>query len=318
MSESVGIVVVNWNGIVETRRCVRSLLRLRGASVRIVVVDNASTDGSASALRAEFPDVAVVELPANLGYAAAANAGIRWARDNALTYVWLLNNDTLVDPGALEAFVAAARRIGGACILAPRIVTGEEGADTWSAGGSLRWPWMERVQRGVDVRAEPCGEMERVDWASGCSLFFPLSTVDQTGPLDERYFLYLEDVDWCRTARRHGVGTWYVPEARVWHAVSRSVGAVDGRILRYYACRNYYMLVFRHGGLIGRAWAAGRLAITLAKVGVRLAISPAARRDQEYAAQTRALLDVLRRRVGRAPYAHEVGAGAGGLVVAEV
>ncbi len=306
MTDSVGIVVVNWNGLMETRACVRSLLDLDGLEFRIAVVDNDSSDGSAAALRDEFPGVTVLDMRANLGYAAAANAGIGWARHSGLKYVWLLNNDTIVERGTLRALENAARRIPSPCIVAPKILTGSNGGHIWSAGGRLRWPWLERAHHGAGAPPGACGEMRRVDWASGCSLFFPLSVVDVAGPMDERYFLYLEDIDWCRTARRRGIATWYVPDARVWHGVSSSVSAIDPRILRYYACRNYYMLVFRHGGVIGRSWAAGRLAITAMKIAVRLLISPTYRRDRYYAAQTRAVLDVLRRRYGPAPYPHEV------------
>ncbi|MBI5284208.1 MAG: glycosyltransferase family 2 protein [Chloroflexi bacterium] len=306
MHDSVGIVVVNWNGLAETRACLGSLLNLDDTGFRIAVVDNGSTDGSVAALSEEFPGVEVIEMLANLGYAAAANAGIGWVRRVGLQHVWLLNNDTLVERDALTALVAAARRIGKPCILAPKILTGANAGRIWSAGGTLRWPWLERSHDGAGSRADAYSEMRQVDWASGCSLFFPLAVVDAAGTLDEGYFLYLEDVDWCWTARQRGIATWYAPDARVWHGVSRSVGSIDPRILRYYACRNYYRLVFRHAGVIGKGWAAGRLAITAVKIAVRLLISPAHRRDPQYAAQTRAVLDVLRRRSGPAPYPHEI------------
>ena len=303
MPETVGVVVVNWNGLADTRACLRSIAALDPPVGITVVVDNGSTDDSVTALRAEFPDVSVVTLGVNRGYAAAANIGVQHVRDAGAQYAWLLNNDTTVEPGTLSALLAAAKAIAAPALLAPKILDAR--GRIWSAGGELRWPWLERSHIGAGADRNAYDEMRRVAWASGCSLFFPCDVFDQIGPIDERYFLYVEDVDWCLRARRHGVPVWFVPQARITHGVSRSVGAADPRLLRYYACRNYYMLVRRHAGIAGRAWASGRFALTAVKAALRLLVSAEHRRDPMYAAQTRALLDVARRRGGPAPYPHE-------------
>lgn len=303
MTASVAVVVVNWNGLADTRACVQSLQRLTTLPSDIAVIDNGSTDGSADALRRDFPSVSVIEAGGNLGYAGAANIGIDHARARGFDYVWLLNNDTTVDEAALGELLAFVRRRGADAILTPQIL--DASGRLWSAGGALRWPWLERAHVGTGDDPREHSAPRRVAWGSGCSLFFPTRVVDRIGPLDERYFLYLEDVDWCLRARRAGIAVCYVASARISHGVSRSVGSADPRLLRYYGCRNYYMLVWRHGGAAGRAWAAGRYAITVAKIGARLLVSPAHRHDALYAAQTRALLDVALRRGGPAPYAHE-------------
>lgn len=298
----IGIVVVNWNGLNRTRTCIRSLLALNYNAVRIAVIDNGSIDGSADALSAEFSQVEVLSLPENRGYAAACNEGIRWARREGLRYVWLLNNDTVIAPDAASALIDAAYLIGTPAILAPEILRSD--GTVWSAGGVLRWPWLERDHIGMGNTARSYPRRREIAWASGCSLMFPLDVVDTAGELDERFFLYLEDVDWCLTAREHGIPTWYVPGARIWHAVSESTHTLDPRILRYYESRNYFLFAFRHAGMIGRAWAAGRMLITLAKIAARSVIDPESRHDSLYHAQTRGLLDVLRRRFGPAPYPH--------------
>lgn len=301
---TVGVVVINWNGAAQSRLCLRSLLAVAYPAVRILLIDNGSADGSGATLAREFPAVEVLALPENRGYAGACNAGIGWARRSGMRYVWLLNNDTAVEAGALSALVSAAERTGAPAILAPTILTGGEAERIWSAGGVVRWPWLERehIAAGAPAGAGPAAGP--VAWASGCSLFFPLDVADRVGPMDERYFLYLEDVDWCLTARRRGISVWLVPEARVWHAVSRSTRSLDPRVLRYYACRNYFLLAARHCGPVGRAWVAGRLVVTLAKIGLRSALFPSYRRDSYYHAQTRGLLDFLRGRHGIAPYPH--------------
>lgn len=300
---AVAVVVVNWNGAETTGRCLHSLLALRGPLPRVIVVDNGSTDGSPGLLAREFPQVEVAALPANLGYAAACNVGIERARRADVRYVWLLNNDTVIEPDALAALVAAAERRHAPAIFAPKILTGGASERIWSAGGALRWPWLERVMLGRDAPADACAEPRELAWATGCSLFVPIEVCEMAGPMDERYFLYLEDVDWCLTARRHGVPVWFVPDARISHVVSGSVRTLDPKILRYYDCRNYFLFVFRHAGAVGRTWALLRLLVTFAKTGVRVLVSPSCRHDAYYHAQTRALWDVVRRRSGKAPYA---------------
>lgn len=305
MLQQVGIVVINWNGAAQTRRCLGSLLALDHTSYRIAVIDNGSTDGSADELDREFSQLEIVRTGRNLGYAGACNVGMRWAREAGVRYVWMLNNDTLADPSALTELVRTAETVNGPAIVAPEILVGGGEGRIWSAGGLLKWPWLNREHIGLGLPAGSFDRAREVQWASGCSLFLSQESAAIAGPMDERYFLYLEDVDWCLTAGKRGVRTYFAPRARIWHAVSESTKRLDPRIARYYACRNYFMLAFRHGGVVGRAWAAGRLALTLAKTCVRSAVSRRHRHDSYYHAQTRALLDVLRRRGGPAPYSHD-------------
>ena len=301
----VGIVVVNWNGAGQTTRCLRALLAMDLADqAAVVVVDNGSADDSVSRLRSEFPSVDVVALPRNLGYGGGCNAGVRYLRERGALYVWLLNNDTVADSGALRALLRAADEGDAPAILAPKILAPAAGGEPriWSAGGTLRWPWLERGMRCEGAPARACDEPAVVPWASGCSLFAPVEAFERAGLFDERYFMYVEDVDWCLTARARGIPTVFVPDARVWHGVSRSVRTLDPRIMRYYDARNAMLLVFRHGGIAGRIWVALRYAVTVLKIGLRVAVSPKHRRDPYYHAQTRALWDALRGRWGRAPY----------------
>ena len=301
-SERVGIIVVNWNGEERTAACLRSLLALDDiGDARITVVDNGSVDGSGERLRHAFPQVDILMLPKNRGYAGACNAGAAAARRNGARYVWLLNNDTEVDRHSLRALRrAASERAGRLAIFAPKIL--DPDGRIWSAGGTLRWPRLERGMRGQGAPAASHAEPCEVPWASGCSLFAPIEVFDAVGPFDERYFMYMEDVDWCLAARRCAIPIIFVPDARILHGVSSSVRALNPSILRYYECRNYLLLAWRHGGRAGRVWATGRVAITLAKTAVRVAASPRCRHDTYYHAQTRALRDAMRGRWGRAPY----------------
>jgi GT2 family glycosyltransferase len=305
MALLVGIVVVNWNGARRTSECVRSLLALDYEPFKVCVVDNGSEDDSAGELRREFPGVDVLELRENRGYGGGCNAGIEWARRTECEYVWLLNNDTTIDGGCLRALTEAAREHGDGSILAPLILRSDDPRRVWSAGGVVRWPWLEREHIGMGDDEATHQAPRAVDWASGCSLFFSMMVADRVGPFDERYFLYLEDVEWCLRAHKRGVSCWFTPQARLWHDVSESVLQLHSRVLHYYASRNYVLLATTHGGPIGRTWAYGRLLLTLGKAGVRLALFPSYRHDTYYRAQVDGLFDFLRRRFGKAGYHDE-------------
>ncbi len=305
---TVGIVVVNWNGADQSRRCLRSLRGLAYTNHKVCLVDNGSTDGGADLLKGEFPEVDLLTLPSNRGYAGGCNAGIAWAREAGMRYVWLLNNDTTVHAESLQALVTWAeelRRLGQQSILAPKILFSDAPSKIWSAGGYLLRPSLKGEHLGIGEHEERFDTPRQLEWASGCALFFSVATADMIGPMDERYFLYLEDVDWCLRARHRGVPIWYVPSARLWHDKSRSVRSLDSRIVRYYSYRNFYLLGFARSGLFGRLWFSLHLAVTFCKVGLRVLLFPSYRRNPYYHARTRALVDLLKRHFGRAPFADE-------------
>ena len=117
----VFIVLFNWNGIADTLGCLASLKKLDYASRQTVVVDNGSDDGSPARLKAEYPDVLLLEHRTNLGFTGGANAGIRYALDRGADYIWLLNNDTLVEPHSLSALLAAANSDEAITLVSPFI-----------------------------------------------------------------------------------------------------------------------------------------------------------------------------------------------------
>jgi GT2 family glycosyltransferase len=295
----VCVVVVRWNAAEETARCLSSLRAVRYPNLTICLVDNASTDGAAPRLAEAFPQIETLVLPENRGYAGGCNAGIDWARQMGMQYVLLLNNDTVVDSELIWALVDRAEALRGPAILAPKILYLDRPDRIWSAGSHLDRRSPPGLHIGMDEDACSRDADVEVDWASGCALFFPMSVVDRIGPMEERYFLYLEDVDWCLTARRHAIPIWYVPSARLWHAVSAATGTLVSGSTHYYAARNTYLLVFRHFRAVERVRLAARLSWTLLKATIRTAFSPSYRHDPVCQARAVALLDAARGRGGR-------------------
>lgn len=243
----VAIILLNWNGHQDTLACLESLRRLDYPNAAVFVVDNASTDGSEAILRAAAtPDVTILQSGANLGFAGGNNLGIRAALDHGADYVWLLNNDTMVDPGALSALVRRAEADPRLGLIGSRIFYLAPPQHLWFAGGAIYPRTGMAIHEPYDVPDAPEYDQPRpTDFLTGCSILARRQTVEQVGGLPEQYFLYYEDVDWCCLARQAGWGIFYEPASVVYHKVSASIGSATPKQL-FYATRARIMFVKRH------------------------------------------------------------------------
>jgi GT2 family glycosyltransferase len=216
-------VILNWNGIADTRECLESLQRTDYSNNRIILVDNGSEGGEAAALRAEFGGaVHLIESPTNLGFAGGANLGIRHGLAQGADYVLLLNNDTTVDPGFLSALVEAAQSQPDAAALCAKAYYYAEPDVLYSTGGSVNLWTATAKQTGNGQRDH--GQFDRAalrDYADGVCMLIPRRALESVGLLDEDYFLYWEETDWCVRAREEGLRCYYVPEAKIWHKAAR-------------------------------------------------------------------------------------------------
>jgi GT2 family glycosyltransferase len=227
---TLSIVIVNYNAREHLENCLQSL----GASPpaiphEIVVVDNASTDGSVAAVRARWPGAIVIEQRTNSGFAAGNNAGIRAGTG---TLVLLLNNDTLVPPGAIDRLVDRLTAHPEAGVAGPRLIDAQGVAEL--SFGPMISPFAELRQKivmslhagrvaPVSAWVERTTRRERyVDWVSGACLLVRRGAAEQAGLLDERYFLYTEDVDFCAAIRRQGQRVLFTPAAEIVHLRGRS------------------------------------------------------------------------------------------------
>jgi GT2 family glycosyltransferase len=236
MTPVFDVVVVSYNTRDLLLACLRSLHAASPAGLAEVhVVDNASTDGSADAVATEFPDVRLVRLDQNLGFGAANNVALRRA---SAPLVLLLNSDTTVGAGAIEALVA--RHLArGATASGPRLVDAAGrvevsfGPMLSPAGEARQWLWQRLARsdarwarRAVERRAAA----ERwTDWVSGACLLADRAAVAQAGFFDERYFLYEEDVDLCAAIRALGGRILFTPAATVTHLRGRSAASAGAR-----------------------------------------------------------------------------------------
>ena len=243
-SPAVVAIVLNWNSGPDCLACLAALARSDYAPLRVLVVDNGSTDGSVDSIRAAMPEIDVLELGANCGYAAGNNRGIAWALARGAEYVWILNPDVVVDPACLRTLVSAAEAVDRAGLFAPAVCFRESPDVFFSVGGVLRAGWA--IHRGIGDR--DLGQYTapaEVDFLTGCALLASRRAIEVAGDLDERFFLYAEDVEWCVRARAAGSRVVVVPAARAWHPDTRRRDDRSAR-LTYYLARNHLMLIRMH------------------------------------------------------------------------
>ena len=231
-------VVLSYNGREDTLAALESL---RG--VETVVVDNGSTDGSADAVAAQFPDVELVRAGVNLGFAGGNNVGIRRALDRGAGWVLLVNNDAAVEPGILDALAAAASARPDAGVLACKVLFADSDR-LWYAGAGFD-PYLGRSRHAGFGEPDTPGELRDTVRATGAGMAVSRAAIEKAGPLDEELFLYVEDLEWCLRIREAGFAVVYVPEARVRHRVSAATGGAGSPTAAYYETRNMLSVVER-------------------------------------------------------------------------
>jgi GT2 family glycosyltransferase len=264
----IAVVLVNWNGASDTLATLASLDQAVGAeSLRVIVVDNGSTDGSPERLRKERPGLELVETGANLGFAGGNDAGIRKALEAPeVGWVLLLNTDVDVDPGFLAPLVHACEdpQVGAA---GPKIYYFDPRDRLWAAGGRLRIRETVAVELGRGKTDSPRWNRARnVTYLTTCCLLIPRDVLEEVGGLDPAYFINVDDADWCRRALDAGYRLRYAPESRVWHKVAAATQGSYTPTKTFHTGRSNAIWVRRHAGPLGFAafLAANLLALPVA------------------------------------------------------
>ena len=227
----VFVVVLNWNGWRDTDACLKSLTGLGYPDYKIVVVDNASSDGSEKELRARHPTLTLLQSGANLGFAGGNNVGLRYALKHGAEYVWLLNNDTLVEPDALTQLIAKMQREPELGLCGSTLLYESQRDSVQALGGARYNRWLGSVQHVGQHETWPQDVDEKevegqLDYLIGASTFVSRLFLETIGLMQNDYFLYFEELDWAARARgKFRLG--YAAKSIVYHKEGSSIGATD-------------------------------------------------------------------------------------------
>lgn len=301
MVSSVAVIILNWNRRDDTLHCLASVGQSTYPAFEVIVVDNGSIDDSVQAIHSAFPAVRIIQNRENLGYAGGNNVGLRAAIDDGVDYVLLLNNDTVVKPDALERLVSLADLEPDAGIVSPAIFYLDEPQRVWSAGGLIDWQrgTIETSYLDTDVSDLPRRPYS-TDHVTGCCMLLRTAALRQAGLIDQRFFLYFEETEWCVRIGRSGYRILVEPTAHIWHAIRPDERSASPAVA-YYMTRNQ-LLFFKLTGapLATRLRAAGRQIRTLVSLFVQPHTAARARGRRPMA---RAIWDHVLGRYGPAPVA---------------
>ncbi len=321
----ISVVVVSWNTRELLRQCLQSIVDEPGVEVvpasaqpsgaerltaEIIVVDNASDDGSALMVQADFPQVRLLANQHNAGFAAANNQAIAQARGRV---IFLLNPDAYLLPGALAGLDHFLRQQPEASVAGPNVLNPD---GSWQAASfrfatlwdlfceavflSVLWPRSPLFAR-KELGGFQRDVVREVDWVQGCALAVRREVWDAVGPFDEGYWMYVEELDWCRRAKGLGHRIFFTPDAQVVHYGKRSVARARASVLPL-GFRSHFRYYRKFDG---RAKELAVRLIALLQMGLRTAISagmiavtrgPARARWQE---NWRAYTGVMREAISR-------------------
>lgn len=239
----VWIVVLHFQGGDCTKLCLESLRRLHYPNFKVLLLDNGSPDHSGDGIARLFSEFSYLCLPDNLGFAGGCNAGFNYCQSRGAEWVWLLNNDTRVDPQSLSQLMLSARSHGDAAALGAMVFTPAGEEYVASGAGEINFLraktlMAKQVPDGTDVLS--------CQWLSGCNLLLRSKAFSSINGFDEAYFLYFEDTDLCYRLRQAGWDCLLVPSARVEHIGGASTEGSLSTWRSYYYTRNRLLFFLRY------------------------------------------------------------------------
>lgn len=238
--------MLNRNGQAVNAACLESLKRSGYANLRVSVADNASTDGSPEWIEQHHPDVTVLRTGGNLGWSGGNNVGIRYALEQGADYVWILNNDVEVEPDCIGKLVARSEQDRAVAITGPTIHYFEPRDRVWFEGAEVveETFWVGHCDA-AHFQALPQGRR----YVSGCALMVRREVFERIGLVDERFFIYYEDADFCRRAARAGFHMDIVGDAVMYHKVSAYSGGpseIQSSFQAYHTLRSGLLFWRKH------------------------------------------------------------------------
>ncbi|OJX39522.1 MAG: hypothetical protein BGO78_13510 [Chloroflexi bacterium 44-23] len=250
--QKIAAIILNTNRKIDTLECLTSLEENHYPELEIVVLDNHSRDGSVEAIQSAFPNVHVLAIQENQGYAGNNNVGLNFVKKFDPDWIFVLNEDTIFAPDALRIMMDSVEKNDQVGIIGPLVYHYDEPQVIQSAGGLFdrHWKAYHQAQNEND-HAQFTSPFE-VDWIHGCAIGIRREALEQAGGLDERFFYYWEETEWCYRVSKMGWSVWMIPRAKIWHkGVQRDYQ--PGANVTYYATRNRLLFNKIHNAPL-RVW----------------------------------------------------------------
>lgn len=254
MKPKISAILLNYNNEQFTIDCLQSLRHVTYSNLEPIVIDNGSKPESIQAVKAAAGKALVVELGKNLGFTGGNNAGLKFALDNGADYIILLNNDTIVAPDMFDILIDTMEKDPSIGVVGPMIYYYDSPDLIWSVGGTINWKNGNTSMVGLNETDKgQYGETpQSTDFVTGCALLARRDVWEKIGGLDENFFIYYEETEWCVRAARAGFKIVYVPTAMMWHKIGLDARATTPRVY-YYMTRNR-LLFLRKTGAGLRSW----------------------------------------------------------------
>ncbi|MBI4435824.1 MAG: glycosyltransferase family 2 protein [Candidatus Omnitrophica bacterium] len=243
----VAIVLLNYNQAQGTSRCLESLKHLAYPSFEVLVVDNGSREDPEMKLKDRFPTVHWMGLRENIGFAAGCNQGIRWGLSRGAEAILLLNNDAVTQPDFLAKMVETSSEGPAVGVVGAVIYRAEDPIRPFLSG--MRFDFL----RTKVVRCLPTQEGKEVPCVSGACFLIQKECLEKVGLLDERFFIYFEETDFCYRARKRGFRVLYDPRVSLQHEEGATFGR-ESAATRYFYTRNRLLFISKHASLWIRPW----------------------------------------------------------------
>ena len=243
---AVWCIVLAYNGIDLTLECLATLRAQDYPNLHLLVVDNASTDDTVEILRAQAPDVEVLPANANLGYAGGNNLGMRHALEHGADLLFLVNNDTRLDAHCVTALVEEIQQAPTCGAVGPMVYTWDNWQTISSAGGVVDWVAADAINVGAGQIDQEQYGARSVDFVNGCGMMVSKTAVERVGLIDERFFMYWEETDWCVRMHEAGLDVRFQPRAKMQHKAPLT-WEQQSPLTLYYMGRNRLFFIARHG-----------------------------------------------------------------------
>lgn len=252
MLPKITIVVLNWNGFEDTVNCLESLRNIEYSNYEVILIDNCSNGNDVEIIKSKYGEYLkqIIVSQSNLGFSGGNNLGIKSAISNEADAILLLNNDTIVQPDFLIKLINASNENPNASILAPKINFFSSPTLIWSAGGKISKLRATGLSSGFKKDDKSILKNSFCTFASGCCLYIKKEVFEKIGLLDEEYFLYLEDTDFCYRAIKAKFKILFVWESKIFHKVQATTAKESSLLPIYYSIRNRLYFAKKNLGVI--------------------------------------------------------------------